>query len=385
MQVNDILKLLTIENVIKIMEDEFNATYKRYDNDVIAFESVCHNSTSKKLYYYHNPRKDDDVGRCFYCYVCNMSGNIIDVLQQTLGYSFTEALGIVGKVVGVDTTYRKKVRGIQRKPQENLDLKFLSIHTKKKKQIKPLTTKYDDKILNWFTPEYPHCWLEEGINGHTADVFDIRYNYNTEQAIIPVRDMKGELIGVRVRNFEPKAVERGYKYMPLTFQGQIYRFPTSCALYGIWENQDTIRKSGKIALFESEKSVMQLHSFYDGYDYGVAVYGSNLSKTHVQMLLDLNVREVDICFDKEYLEQWFSEQYDGTKEQILMFNYFKKLKKISQMLINYFTVNIVIDWDNQLDLKDSPTDKGKEVFESLLKQKITIYDVEDDFKELFGI
>ena len=68
-----------------------------------------------------------------------------------------------------------------------------------------------------------------------------------------------------------------------------------------------------------------------------------------------------------------------------MFNYFKKLKKISQMLINYFTVNIVIDWDNQLDLKDSPTDKGKEVFESLLKQKITIYDVEDDFKELFGI
>ena len=103
------------------------------------------------------------------------------------------------------------------------------------------------------------------------------------------------------------------------------------------------------------------------------------------MLLDLNVREVDICFDKEYLEQWFSEQYDGTKEQILMFNYFKKLKKISQMLINYFTVNIVIDWDNQLDLKDSPTEKGKEVFESLLKQKITIYDVEDDFKELFGI
>ena len=55
------------------------------------------------------------------------------------------------------------------------------------------------------------------------------------------------------------------------------------------------------------------------------------------------------------------------------------------MLFSYFTVNIVIDLDDRLELKDSPTDKGKEVFELLLKDKITIVDVDRDFYELFGI
>ena len=103
------------------------------------------------------------------------------------------------------------------------------------------------------------------------------------------------------------------------------------------------------------------------------------------MLLNLGVREVTICFDKEYCAEWFSSEYDKTKEQTLMFSYFKKLKKIAKMLSSYFTVNIVIDFDNNLDLKDSPVDKGKEVFELLLKDKITIVDVDNDFYEIFGI
>ena len=138
-------------------------------------------------------------------------------------------------------------------------------------------------------------------------------------------------------------------------------------------------------MFEGEKSVMQLHSFYDGYAYGLAVYGSNLSPIHVQMLLQLQVREVTICFDKEYCKAWYDDEYDNTKEQTSMFNYFKKLKKITKMLSSYFTVNIVIDFDDRLELKDSPTDKGKEVFEQLLQDKITIIDADTDFNEIFGI
>lgn len=385
MEVNEILRRLTKEHIIRIMDEQFGATYKSYGDGVIAFESVCHNSTSHKLYYYHEPRREEDIGRAFYCYVCNVSGNIIDILMQLSGYSFIEALQIVGKVTGIDTTYRKKIRGIQRSPQENTDLKFLSIHTRKKRELKPLENVYDDKVLDSFALQYPQCWNDEGIDCITADVFDIRYNPNTDQAIIPVRNTDGMLIGVRVRNFDPVAVERGYKYMPLTFRGVTYKFPTSNALYGIWENKQNIQDSGKVVLFESEKSVMQLDTFYDGYGFGLAVYGSNLSIIHREMLLQLGVREVTICFDKEYCKQWYEQEWDNTKEQKLMFNYFKKLKKITNMLFSYFTVNIVIDLDDRLDLKDSPTDKGKEVFELLLKDKITIVDVDRDFYELFGI
>ena len=159
----------------------------------------------------------------------------------------------------------------------------------------------------------------------------------------------------------------------------------SIAVYGIWENKNNIQDSGKVVLFESEKSVMQLDTFYDGHGFGLAVYGSNLSIIHREMLLQLGVREVTICFDKEYCKQWYEQEWDNTKEQTLMFNYFKKLKKITKMLFSYFTVNIVIDLDDRLELKDSPTDKGKEVFELLLKDKITIVDVDRDFYELFGI
>lgn len=385
MEVSEVLKLLTPEHVIKIMQEQYGATYKRYKDNVIAFESICHGSTSQKLYYYHEPRREDDNGRVFYCYVCNTSGNIIDILEELSGYTFAEAFKIVGSAVGVDTTYRKKIRGIQRSPQENLDLKFLSIHTRKKREPRQLTTVYDESVLDRFTLEYPQCWCDEGINGDTADVFDIRYNPNTNQAIIPVRNLQGELIGIRTRNFDPQAIEKGYKYMPLIFGGNTYKFPTSNALYGIWENRDNIKKSGKVVLLEGEKSVMQLHSFYDGYAYGLAVYGSNLSPIHVQMLLQLQVREVTICFDKEYCKAWYDDEYDNTKEQTSMFNYFKKLKKITKMLSSYFTVNIVIDFDDRLELKDSPTDKGKEVFEQLLQDKITIIDADTDFNEIFGI
>ena len=60
-------------------------------------------------------------------------------------------------------------------------------------------------------------------------------------------------------------------------------------------------------------------------------------------------------------------------------------QKICKLLNNYFIVNIVIDWDNKLDLKDAPVDKGKEVFEELLRNKITIDDVDKDFQEYFGV
>ena len=91
------------------------------------------------------------------------------------------------------------------------------------------------------------------------------------------------------------------------------------------------------------------------------------------------------AWDKEYCEEYFGESYDNTKEQKLMYGFLDKLKKACTLLHSYVTINLLIDFDGELDLKDAPVDKGKEVFESLLKKKVTIVDVEEDFKEMFGI
>lgn len=388
MDVGEFLQSMTKDDIIKIMQYMYNASYKFGKDDIIIFESICHNSDSMKLYYYHNPRSNDsdDIGRRFYCFVCGVNGNIIDLLEELSGLDFNGALNVIEKATGLKLERgQRRTRGLNLGRRENTDLDFLSIHTKKKQSYKTLEVKYNDTILDCFSKEYPLEWYEEGIDPYSAEEFDIRYNSNGNQAIIPIRDIQGDLIGIRVRNFEEKAVERGFKYMPLSYRGQMYRFPTSNVMYGLYENQDRIRQSGKVFLFEGEKSILKTSSFYDGYGLSLAVYGSNLSVQHRDILLSLGVREVTICFDKEYCEQWYEDEFKDTKEQKLMFNYFKKLKKICKLLNNYFIVNIVIDFDNKLDLKDAPVDKGKEVFEELLRNKITIDDVDKDFQEYFGI
>lgn len=385
MEVKDILKMLTKENVISIMGDLYGATYKHNPDGSIAFESICHNSTSQKLYYYHEPRDEEDIGRNFYCYVCNVSGNIINLIMELSGLKFKDAIKIIEDELGIKTSFSRQVRGIQRKAGENEDLKFLAIHTKKKREHRVVETKFDDSVLNDFLDMYPVCWQEEGIDGYSAEKFDIRYNYQDNQAVIPVRNLDGDLVGIRVRNFEDYAVDRGYKYMPLKYMGIDYKFPTSNIMYGLYENQENIKRCGKVFLFEGEKSCLLTDSFYDGNGLALAVYGSNFSVQHRDILLSLGVKEVTIAFDKEYQAEWYGEEYNKTKEQTLMFNYFKKLKKMAKMLSNYFIVNIVIDFNNRLDLKDSPVDKGKEVFEELLREKITITDVDEDFREIFDI
>ena len=61
-----------------------------------------------------------------------------------------------------------------------------------------------------------------------------------------------------------------------------------------------------------------------------------------------------------------------------------KLKKICRMLTSYFTVCLIIDFDNSLDLKDSPADKGKATFEKLMGESIVICDVDEDFNYYFN-
>lgn len=292
---------------------------------------------------------------------------------------------VIGECLGINTNTYRRERGLKRINQVNTDLEFLSLHNRKKRVIRKVETIYDDKVLDNFDCVYPLCWRQEGIDGVTAEKFDIRYDYEENRAIIPVRNLNGDLIGVRVRNFNDSAVDRGFKYLPLEYQGESYRFPTSTTLYGLYENQEVIKSKRRVILFEGEKSTQIVDSFYEGNCYALSTYGTNFGVVHRDILLTLGVTEVTFAWDKEYCEEYFGESYDNTKEQRLMFGFLDKLKKACTLLHSYVTINLLIDFDDELDLKDAPVDKGKEVFESLLKKKVTIVDVEEDFKEMFGI
>lgn len=113
-----------------------------------------------------------------------------------------------------------------------------------------------------------------------------------------------------------------------------------------------------------EKSVLKYEDLYEK-NIAVASCGSNLNYRQIETLIkDLKVKNIIIAYDKEF------EKF-ASKEGI---NYYNKLTKICNKYNNYCNFSFLFDYDNLLGLKDSPIDKGKEVFEKLMKNKIEVRD-----------
>jgi hypothetical protein len=55
-------------------------------------------------------------------------------------------------------------------------------------------------------------------------------------------------------------------------------------------------------------------------------------------------------------------------------SYFKKLLKIYKLVGNYMQMYVIADFENRLEYKDAPIDKGKEIYEELFRERKLIYD-----------
>lgn len=149
----------------------------------------------------------------------------------------------------------------------------------------------------------------------------------------------------------------GMKYMPVQIEGKWYSHPLSLNLYGLNFTKDNIRQTKIAYIFEAEKSVMQLDGF-DMLNCGVATCGSKLNKYALDILIrECHPQEVVLCFDKE-------EYKYGP--------YFNHLYEICKKYNQYCNFSFVYDKQNLLDLKDSPTDKGEQIFKKLLETRIKI-------------
>ena len=192
--------------------------------------------------------------------------------------------------------------------------------------------------------------------------YQIKYSISQNKIIIPHFNAKGELVGIRGRALDPIEAEEFGKYMPVKLEGQWYAHPLSLNLYGLNLAIPAINKTGRVILVEGEKSTLLCDSFY-GYSNAVAVCGSNLHKTQLNLLLKhTKAREIIIAFDKEYTTPASEE---GER-------YFEKLRKICSRYSAYYNFSFIYDREGLLDLKDSPFDRGKEVFEELLKKRVII-------------
>lgn len=311
--------------------------------------TYCHNpdgTGSKKLFVYFN---EDSV--VLHCYTSCGTLTLEKFIENYQGCGYSEAKRLIDEILdresvdGFDSLYK----------EEALENPF---GVKKKKTFK-INEVVDNSVLNSFYPFAYGGWVEEGISPKTQRKYNIRFDIEHNAIIIPQLNEDGQLVGIRRRALNEADIERDGKYKPIFAEGKWFNADTSTIMYGLFENKENIKRSKKVIVFEAEKSVMQLDSFYNGTSPAVALYGSNMSDYQAGLLRQLGAEELIVALDKEYQDERSYQTY----LKVLV----KKFKKFQ----SFFTVSFVLDNldSSLLGYKDSPSDHGKETFEKLLRRR----------------
>lgn len=345
----EIISNLDTDSVIHLMT-ELGAD--RYDDrgDFVIFPTICHNlessEASMKLYFYKK-------NKMFVCYTECGSMSIFKFLrtyyeERQIEYDWYQD---IYEVVCNCSSFKQK-EGFIKPVYKSLKERYSVV--RKEVQL----PEYSPNVLDCFIKYYPPEWLNDGISKLTMDKFNISYSISQNKIIIPHYDIDGRLVGIRGRTLNEWEIDNVGKYAPIQVEGVWYKHPLSMNLYGLNKTFIDIRRNGICYLFESEKSVMQMDSF-NMPNCSAAVCGSNFNKYQLNILMKFCApSEIVICFDKEELP--------GEEK------YFNKLWNICQKYKQYCNFSFIYDRGGLLNLKDSPTDKGEEVFLQLLKKRIKV-------------
>lgn len=351
--VEEIKNRLTSEDVDKLIYSLGGS--KGADTDEYnIYSTVCHNHNgngSYKLYYYKS-------SKTFYCYTNCQNLDVVGLVEHALDLEFKQAVSYLSKLLDIQNTLAPVGFGnvFYNKPVEEHIEEDIDV-------VLPVV---DDNILNLFMDYHCSEWLYEGISHETMSKYNIRYFLDQHKIIIPHYNIDGGLVGIRGRALLKEDLDKGQKYMPVYIGNKGYAHSLMHNLYGLNFTKQIIKNAKKVIVFEGEKSVLLMDSFYGESNCSVAVCGSKIHKAHAKMLLELGVEEVIIAFDK---------QYRNIDEKNL---WRKKIYKSLKHLLPFCRVSII--WDDidngLLGYKDSPTDMGKEVFEKLLKAREEVIDLD---------
>lgn len=273
--------------------------------------------------------------------------DIFSFIAQERGVTFREVLLSTKKILGLDDHWE---------PKKSYQL-FGGIYNGIGKNAKPELQIYDESILD----KYPKCgnlrFLKDHISLETQMKFGLRYSVESQRILIPIRDIFGNLAGVKSRrNYETDNPEDP-KY--------VFECPTSKSmiLYGAYENYQYLMNADRVIIGEAEKFVLAADSYQ--YNSAVAIMGNALSSEQAKILLGFNAKEY--CF---MLDEGLDLNVTLQNAKLL-----KSFATMRECKITYF------DWQNSLSVgpKESPTDCGKNIFEYIIQNEIeNIEKITDD-------
>lgn len=269
----------------------------------------------------------------FYDFSSGLGGSLLTFIRLYKKCSRRDAINEIKKLAGYD--------GVVFAPPERLSAtKCCMKYNQRKRNDKPckpiiLPDDYMDRFE--ICEDKLKIWKDEGISMETMRKFDVRYDSFNDQIVYPVRNFDGKIINVGYRVLDPKWKEKGmHKYgYRQSFGG------TMEVIYGLYDNLDDIKSKHEVIIFEGCKSVLKAYDF--GYKNCAALSTSHLSPRQMILLMKLGCNVV-FMLDKEI--------------NIKQDHNIQTLKKYCNCYYYY-------DYKDLLEEKDSPVDKGKEVFNIL--------------------
>ena len=354
---------LTIEQVMDLVAELGGEPRLQPGGEYFTAKTICHGGNSHKLYYYNNTH-------LFRCYT-ECSPEIFDIYElvrkvnarQNSEWTLPHAINYVASYFGLailENDFENEQNILQDWKILNRYNKIISLENKEKQRVEMKF--YDEKILKFLPHPHIEPWEKEGISYEVMESKGVCFDPANYGIVIPHYDIDGNLIGIRERTLIKEEEQYG-KYKPAILNGQMYNHPLGFALYNLNFSKEKIKTMQKVVVFEGEKSCMLFASIFGKEsDISVAVCGSSLISYQVDLLLSLGVKEIIIAFDKQF-------QKSGDEE---FKRWTKKLTDIHKKYSSKVQISFMFDKWDLLDYKDSPIDKGEEVFMTLYKSRITL-------------
>lgn len=317
-------------------------------SDILS-EIGCHHIQDRGEYYTcgnrdgDNPRaivvyKNEYIGCTNYTRQITKNGrsaDIFDLIAYAEDCSFAEAMKFVCNLANID--YYGGTQELPESLQIIRMLKEMSISEDDEDNmpVKPIS----EKVLSYYLPYGNKMFENDGISLEVQQEFEVGFDPCSGYITIPIRDSLGTLCGCKGRYFgEPDEWHTKYTYIEKCNKGRI--------LYGYWQNRDHIKNSKTLFIVESEKAVQQLATM--GYRNSVSTGGKTISRHQIELIVRTGCTPI-FAYDKDVQED--------------------ELKKNASMFIDGINIYAIIDKDNILDEKESPSDNPQK-WQHLIKNNV---------------
>lgn len=274
----------------------------------------------------------------FHCFSCNCGGTILNWMTTFENLSFADAVTKLANMSGKDINSLKTcdAMAIYRELQKMQQPHTIDISAR---EFLDIDKDYRQKYLD----EDPKEWLDEGIQSKSMKKYEIRIDNNANRIVYPVLDSKYRMIGIKGRtrfnNFKELKLPKYINYKKI---GTLDFFT------GMKQAEESVKKSGGIIIVEGLKSVMKLDGW--GIYNSVSAETADITEQQLIILIKMGIRKAIIAFDED--------------------KPLNKIRDITKQMKRYMNVEVVVNKRGLLQEKDSPVDRGKQIWDTLYNERV---------------